>query len=128
MDYLLANIDFTDWWLRPFSERWWQETVCSMLVGITCGVLGCYVVLRQMALIGDALSHAVLPGVVIAFLVTHDTGVLGLLSGALLAGVLTAVLIAVVSRLSRTKEDSSIGIVFTTLFAIGIILISTMPK
>jgi len=128
VDYLLANIDFTDWWLRPFSERWWQETVCSMLVGITCGVLGCYVVLRQMALIGDALSHAVLPGVVIAFLVTHDTGVLGLLSGALLAGVLTAVLIAVVSRLSRTKEDSSIGIVFTTLFAIGIILISTMPK
>ncbi|MDG2207699.1 MAG: metal ABC transporter permease, partial [Pirellulales bacterium] len=128
MDYLLANIDFTEWWLRPFSERWWQETVCSMLVGITCGVLGCYVVLRQMALIGDALSHAVLPGVVIAFLVTHDTGVFGLLSGALLAGVLTAVLIAVVSRLSRTKEDSSIGIVFTTLFAIGIILISTMPK
>ena len=128
MDTLYATFDFTDWWLRPFSERWWQETVCSMLVGITCGVLGCYVVLRQMALIGDALSHAVLPGVVVAFLITHDTGVLGLLSGALLAGVLTALLVAAVSRLSRTKEDSSIGIVFTTLFAIGIILVSTMPR
>ena len=125
---LLAEFDFSDWWLRPFSERWWQETVCSMLVGITCGVLGCYVVLRRMALIGDALSHAVLPGVVIAFLITHDTGIFGLLAGALFAGVLTAVLVGAVSRLSRTKEDSSIGIVFTALFAIGIILVSALPR
>ncbi|OUT69201.1 MAG: hypothetical protein CBB70_04745 [Planctomycetaceae bacterium TMED10] len=125
---LLAEFDFTDWWIRPFSDRWWQETVCSMLVGVTCGVLGCYVVLRRMALIGDALSHAVLPGVVIAFLITRDTGVFGLLAGALLAGVLTAVLVGAVSRLSRTKEDSSIGIVFTALFAIGIILVSALPR
>jgi len=128
MDELFAQIDFAGWWLRPFSHRWWEETVCSMLVGVTCGVLGCYVVLRRMALIGDALSHAVLPGVVIAFLITHDTGILGLLCGALLAGLLTTILVNVVSRLSRTKEDSSIGIVFTTLFAIGIILISAQPR
>jgi ABC-type Mn2+/Zn2+ transport system permease subunit/Mn-dependent DtxR family transcriptional regulator len=128
METLFAEFDFTGWWLRPFSERWWQETVCSMLVGVTCGVLGCYVVLRRMALIGDALSHAVLPGVVIAFLITHDTGVFGLLAGALLAGVLTTVLVGAISRLSRTKEDSSIGIVFTALFAIGIILVSALPR
>ncbi len=128
METLFAEFDFTGWWLRPFSERWWQETACSMLVGITCGVLGCYVVLRRMALIGDALSHAVLPGVVIAFLITHDTGILGLLAGALLAGVLTAVLVSAISRMSRTKEDSSIGIVFTALFAIGIILVSELPR
>jgi len=128
MDEIIAQINFAGWWLRPFSDRWWQETVCSMLVGVTCGVLGCYVVLRRMALIGDALSHAVLPGVVIAFLITHDTGILGLLYGALLAGLLTAILVNIVSRFSRTKEDSSIGIVFTSLFAIGIILISAMPR
>ena len=65
---------------------------------------------------------------VIAFLITHNTGIFGLLCGALLAGVLTAVLVGAVSRLSRTKEDSSIGIVFTTLFAIGIILVSALPR
>ncbi len=123
-----AQSENQHWWLRPLSERWWKETVCSMLVGIACGVLGCYVILRRMALIGDALSHAVLPGVVIAFLITQSAGVFGLLTGALLAGLLTAVLINLVSRFSRTKEDSSIGIVFTALFAIGIILISAMPR
>ena len=81
-----------------------------------------------MALIGDALSHAILPGVVIAFLVTNNTGVWGLLLGALLAGLMTAVLINVVSHNSRTKEDSAIGIVFTALFALGLILISMLPR
>ena len=100
----------------------------SVLVGMTCGVLGCFVVLRQMALIGDAISHAILPGVVIAFLVTNNTGVWGLLLGALLAGLLTAVLINLVSHSSRTKEDSAIGIVFTALFALGLILISNLPR
>ena len=125
---LLGQIDLEGWWLRPFSERWWQETVCSILVGVTCGVIGCYVVLRRMAMIGDALSHAVLPGVVLAFIITSSTGIVGLLSGALIAGLVTAVLINVVSRFSRTKEDSSIGIVFTALFALGIIMISALPR
>ncbi len=125
---LIESIEWQGWWLRPFSERWWMETVCSMLVGVACGVVGCYVVLRRMALIGDALSHAVLPGVVIALLVTRSSGIVGLLLGALLAGLVTAVLVNLVSRFSRTKEDSSIGIVFTALFAVGIILISAMPR
>ena len=126
---LLAQVD-VDWsqWLAPFGERWWQETLCSALVGVACGVLGCFVVLRRMALIGDALSHAVLPGVVIAFMLTHNSGVGGLLLGALIAGLATAVLVNLVSRFSRTKEDSSIGIVFTALFALGIVLISALPR
>jgi len=81
-----------------------------------------------MALIGDALSHAVLPGVVVALLLTGSAGVPGLLLGALLAGLLTAVLVNLVSRYSRTKEDSAIGIVFTALFAVGIILVSSLPR
>ncbi len=99
-----------------------------MLVGIACGVLGCFIVLRRMALIGDALAHAVLPGVVIAFIFTGSTGPVGLLLGALAAGIATAVLISLVGRFSRTKEDSAIGIVFTALFALGIILISALPR
>jgi ABC-type Mn2+/Zn2+ transport system permease subunit/Mn-dependent DtxR family transcriptional regulator len=128
---VLAGLDLQlHWasWAEPFTAMWWQATVCSVLVGIACGVLGCFVVLRQMALIGDALSHSVLPGVVIAFMVTGSTGVGGLLLGALLAGLVTSVLINVVGRFGRTKEDSAIGIVFTALFALGIILISMQPR
>ncbi len=126
---VLAQVEM-DWsqWLVPFTERWWQETVCSALVGVACGVLGCFVVLRRMALIGDALAHAVLPGVVIAFMLTRNSGIVGLLLGALFAGLATAVLVNLVSRYSRTKEDSSIGIVFTALFALGIVLISALPR
>jgi ABC-type Mn2+/Zn2+ transport system permease subunit/Mn-dependent DtxR family transcriptional regulator len=125
----IAALDW-DWaqWATPYGARWWDETLCSVLVGIVCGVLGVFVVLRRMALIGDALSHAVLPGVVVAFMITQSSGVTGLLLGALLAGLLTAVLINLVSRFSRTKEDSAIGIVFTALFAVGVILISALPR
>jgi ABC-type Mn2+/Zn2+ transport system permease subunit/Mn-dependent DtxR family transcriptional regulator len=115
-------------WLAPFTEHWWQQTATSLLAAVALGVLGCFVVLRRMALIGDALSHAVLPGVVVALLLTGSTGVPGLLLGALLAGLVTAVLVNVVSRYSRTKEDSAIGIVFTALFALGVILISSLPR
>ena len=119
-------------WLLPFTTRWQYATWTSVLVGIACGVLGCYVVLRRMALIGEALAHAILPGVVIGFLLTHiyghDAMVGALLVGALIAGLSTAVLINLVTHLSRTKEDSAIGIVFTALFAIGIILVSALPR
>ena len=126
---VLAQLE-VDWsqWLVPFSSQWWQETACSVLVGVACGVLGCFVVLRRMALIGDALSHAVLPGVVIAFMLTGSTGIGHLFLGALLAGLVTALLIKLVNQYSRTKEDSAIGIVFTALFALGIVLISSMPR
>ena len=125
----LAFIEF-DWsqWLVPFSWTWKEESLCSVLVGIACGVLGCFVVLRRMALIGDALSHAILPGVVLAFIITQSTDISKLFLGALIAGVVAAVLIRIVSQSSRTKEDSAIGIVFTALFATGVILASSLPR
>lgn len=117
-----------------------------MLVGVTCGVLGCFVVLRRMALIGDALSHSILPGVVGALLLfglSASSPVwlpgflsgaaerwlpLWLLGGAMVAGLVTAVIISIVHRHSRTKEDSAIGIAFTAMFAIGLIAISSLPR
>ena len=117
-----------DQFFAPWSERWLPQTLGTMLVGLTCGLLGSFVVLRRMALIGDALSHAVLPGVVLAFLVTGDTQPVPLLIGAVASGIVTTALISLVVRVSRTKEDSSIGIVFTSMFAIGIVLLSSLES
>lgn len=121
--------DLVTWQERltsPFVHHYVQ-LICSVLVGAVLGLLGCFVVLRRMALIGDAISHAVLPGVVIAFLLV-GTGISGLFTGALLAGVLTAVGINLVTRYSRIKEDAAIGMVFTAMFALGVILISALPS
>jgi len=120
--------------LAPWSDDWYRQTLGSMAIGITCGVLGCFVVLRRMALIGDALSHAILPGVVGALLLFGMVGAaeqwlpLWLLGGAMVAGLVTSVLISLVHRHSRTKEDSAIGIAFTAMFAIGLIAISSLPR
>jgi ABC-type Mn2+/Zn2+ transport system permease subunit/Mn-dependent DtxR family transcriptional regulator len=122
------DIDFSNWHYPLSHPNLQIGTLTCILVGMTCGILGCFVILRRMALIGDALSHAILPGVVIAFLVTGSDGILGLFLGALLAGLTTTVLINIVNHHSRTKEDSAIGIVFTALFAVGLILISSLPR
>ncbi len=93
--------------------------LAGVLVGIICGVVGCFIILRGMALMGDAISHAVLPGVVIAYMVGASFFV-----GAVITGVLTALAIGYVSQNSRIKHDSSIGIMFTAAFALGIVLIT----
>ncbi|PCH69524.1 MAG: hypothetical protein COC01_01335 [Bacteroidetes bacterium] len=104
-----------------------RALIASSIVGITCGILGCFVILRVMALIGDALSHAILPGVVVGFMLAgHST--LAIFTGAVVSGLITAMLITWIQRNSKTKEDSSIGIVFTGMFALGIIGISWLTK
>lgn len=129
MDALLAQLDFSlDQFFVPWSPRWLTQTLCTMLVGTTCGLLGCFVVLRRMALIGDALSHAVLPGVVLTFILTQSVEPIPLLIGATVSGLITTGLISLVTKTSRTKEDSSIGIVFTAMFAVGIILYNMMDS
>lgn len=93
--------------------------VTSVMVGIICGVIGCFIILRGMALMGDAISHAVLPGVAISYMFG-----INYFYGAVLTGMLTALGIGVISQNSRIKNDSSIGIVFSAMFALGIILIT----
>ncbi|PRS75397.1 manganese ABC transporter permease [Bacillus sp. LNXM65] len=95
----------------------------SVMVGIICGVIGCFIILRGMALMGDAISHAVLPGVAISYMLG-----INFFFGAVLTGVLTAIGIGYVSQNSRIKNDSAIGIVFTAFFSIGIIFITFLKS
>ncbi len=94
----------------------------SIMVGIICGVIGCFIILRGMALMGDAISHAVLPGVHLLYARRQ------FFFGAVFTGILTALGIGYVSQNSRIKNDSAIGIVFTAFFAVGIILITLVKS
>lgn len=96
-----------------------KALVTSIMVGIICGVIGSFIVLRGMALMGDAISHAVLPGVAISYMLG-----INFFYGAVVTGVLTAFGIGAISQNSRIKNDSSIGLVFSAFFALGIILIT----
>ena len=93
-------------------------------VAASCALLGCFLVLRKMTLMGDAISHAVLPGIVIAFLISGDRSTVPMVIGAAALGVLTVFLVELGTRSRRLQEDASIGVVFPALFSIGVILIS----
>lgn len=102
----------------PFMVR---GLLASLMVGTLCAVVGTYVVLRGMAFFGDALAHAILPGVAIAYLLE-----IHLFWGALLMGLLTAVGIGYLSRSGEIKEDTAIGVFFAAFFALGVALLSTV--
>lgn len=93
------------------------------LVAVSCGILGCFLILRKMALIGDAISHAVLPGIAIAFLMSGTRDSFVMLIGASVFGLITVFLIQMFQQ-SGVQGDASIGVVFTALFAVGVVLIS----
>lgn len=109
------------WLLAPLHYSFMVYGLLAvLLIGICCAVLGCFVVLRRMAFIGDAIAHTALPGVVIAYLEGFN-----LFFGALIAGVLTAVGIGWLARREALREDTAIGVLFTSMFALGLLLIST---
>jgi manganese/zinc/iron transport system permease protein len=97
--------------------------VVGILAAVSCALLGNFLVLRKMSMMGDAISHAVLPGLAIAFLITGARASFTMFIGAALVGVLTAVFTQWVSRFGKVDEGASMGIVFTTLFALGLLLI-----
>jgi manganese/iron transport system permease protein len=110
------------WIVAPLAYGFMQRgMLAAVLVGILCAIVGCYVVLRSMAFLGDALAHAVLPGVAIAYLMGAN-----LLMGALAAAVVVALLISLFSRQGTIKEDTAIGIVFAAALALGVALISSV--
>lgn len=94
------------------------------LVAASCALVGSFLVLRKMALLGDAISHAVLPGIVLAFLLTGDRSALPMVLGAGALGLLTVFLVELFHRSRRLAEDASIGVVFPALFSVGVLLIA----
>lgn len=98
------------------------------LVAMTCALLGSFLLLRKMAMLGDAISHAVLPGIVLAFMISGSRDNIIMLIGASLAGLLVTLLIELLHKKVHLQEDASIGISFTWLFAIGVILISAYTE
>lgn len=110
-------------WTRDFSVFGWIMLM-GFLVTAACGLVGNYLLLRRLALMGDAVSHSVLPGLVIAFLLSQSRGTGAMFAGALVAGVFATLLIELIHTRSRVKQDAAMGIAFTTLFAIGVVLTS----
>jgi manganese/zinc/iron transport system permease protein len=110
------------WTVDLFSYGWIM--LMGFFVATACGLVGNYLILRRMALVGDAISHSVLPGLVVAFLIAGTRHSTAMFLGALVAGVLTTILIEIIHKKSRVKQDAAIGITFSSLFAIGVILVS----
>ncbi len=110
--------------IATLSEEWaMRAIVASCMVGIMCGTIGSFIVLRNMSLIGDALSHAILPGIVVSFIIVGYS-TLGFFVGSVIAGLATAIAITWIQQNVKTKNDAAVGIVFTAMFSLGVIGIS----
>ncbi|MCX6029449.1 MAG: metal ABC transporter permease [Chloroflexi bacterium] len=115
-----------DWLLAPLQYAFMvRGLAAAVMVGGLCALLGTYVVLRGMAFFGDALAHAILPGVAVAYLLGGGTNG-PLFWGGLVAGVGTALGIGAISKSGQIKEDTAIGVIFAGMFALGVALISTV--
>src|SRR5690606_27895147 len=111
-----------DFLLEPLTYQFMQRGLAaSVIVGILCAVMGTYVVLRGMAFLGDAMAHAILPGVAIAYIFRGD-----LLIGAGVAAIIVALSIGFFSKEGTVKEDTAIGILFAAALSLGVALISTI--
>lgn len=95
----------------------------ALLFGATCGLLGSFIVVRKMALIGDAISHAVLPGVALGFLWSMNKDPLAIMVGATIAGLTGSLVVELIQRTTKIKQDAALGIVLASFFAVGLCLI-----
>lgn len=117
-------MDLLTFFTLPFEYDFMQRALlAALMVGVICPVIGSYIILLGMSFFGDALAHTILPGVVLAFLLDWP-----LLLGALLFGILTPVLVGLLTQGSEVREDTAIGIVFAGSFALGVAMISTLDS
>ena len=122
-DYLLI-LPFSNWLIEPITFEFMRRALfVSALVGAVCGLLSCYMTLKGWALMGDAVSHAVMPGVVVAYALGFPFSL-----GAFVFGVGSVALIGFIKQKSRIKEDTVIGLVFTGFFAFGLVLVSKIKS
>lgn len=119
-----------DWLSRVSGVPYTDAVVIAgaLVLGITSGVLGAFAVLRRRSLVGDAVAHATLPGVCVAFLVAGVKDVPGLLVGAAVAGLVAALLMVGVERASRIRPDAAIGVVLSGFFALGVVLLTHLSN
>ena len=115
------------WWYETFVEMWTygfmvRGYTVTLLAAVVCAVISCWLILIGWSLMGDALSHAIMPGIVLAYLFAIPFSI-----GALIAALIAVALMGLVRSTSRVKEDTSIGVVFTTLFALGLVILSLNP-
>lgn len=117
-------MDLLHWFTDPLQHEFMVKAILiSALVGLVCSVLSCYMTLKSWALMGDAVSHAVMPGVVIAYVLNIPLAV-----GAFVFGVGSVIAIGFIKAQTRIKEDTVIGLVFTGFFALGLVLVSKTPS
>lgn len=110
------------WLIEPFTYSFMQRGLFSaVIIGIICSVIGCFVVIRSMAFLGDAMAHSILPGIAIAYIIGAN-----IFLGALIAAIIIALGIGFLSRQAKIKEDTAIGILFTAALAAGIAIMSTI--
>lgn len=110
--------------IEPLQYGFMQRSlIIAILVGIICAVVGSYLMVQRLALLGDAISHSVLPGLAIAFILNANIFI-----GAFIAGILSTLLINIIRTYSRIKEDAAMGIVFSAFFALGVTLITLVQK
>ena len=117
---LLTDL-FTDYTLRTVA-------LGTALLGLVSGALGAFALLRKQSLMGDAISHAALPGVVLAFMLTGLKGPLVLMSGAALAGIAGVLVVVLLTRTTRIKQDSSLGIILAVFFGFGLMLLTFLQN
>lgn len=119
---MLTPLDFLSDLVNPALVFLPKALLVSMLAAVVCGVIGSHVVLRGMTFIGDAVAHSVFPGIAVAFVLQGS-----LVLGGIIAGLVTAIIIALFSQMRRLGEDSVIGIFFVAAFALGVVVISLAP-
>ena len=109
-----------EWIVEPLRYDFFVRALAEIaIVGVLCGLVGCFVVLRGLAFIGDALAHAVFPGVVLSYIAGQSVMI-----GAFVFGGLTALAVGAISRSRRVSEDTAIGVIFAAFFALGVAIIS----
>jgi len=124
MSNLIASIPLLDWLIEPLQYGFLVKAIwVSAFVGLVCAVLSCYITLKGWSLMGDAVSHAVVPGVVVAYALNIPFSI-----GAFVFGFGATVAIGYIKSKTRLKEDAVIGVVFTGFFAFGLVLVTKIPS
>jgi manganese/zinc/iron transport system permease protein len=118
---MIALLPFDDYTLRVVA-------LGAATLGVVAGALGTFAVLRRQALVGDAISHAALPGIALAYLVTGDKGSLALMIGAAITGFLAVLLVGAVVRTTRVKQDAALGIWLSVFFGVGLVLLTYLQR